>query len=166
MAPPPIVLISGAIANKHLNGGEAWVRLNWVLGLRRLGFRVYFVEQIRSDACVDERGGSAPFDRSANLRFFADTVAQFDLAHASSRICDDGPYAEGLSYSDMLEVARAADVLINVSGHLTLEPFLRCVRRKAYIDLDPGFTQFWHAAGLLGSHLAAHDFFFTVGENI
>jgi hypothetical protein len=43
------VLVSGAIANKYLNGGEAWVRLSWALGLRKLGFRVYFVEQIGRD---------------------------------------------------------------------------------------------------------------------
>jgi len=142
------------------------VRLNWVLGLRRLGFRVYFVEQIRLNTCVDETGAPAPFDQSANRRFFADTVRAFDLVHASSLMCDDGLHTEGLSYGEILDVAGAAEVLINISGHLTLEPVLRRVRRKAYIDLDPGFTQFWHATGLLGSHLAAHNFFFTVGENI
>jgi hypothetical protein len=160
------VLVSGAIANKHLNGGEAWVRLNWLLGLRRLGCAVCFVEQIRSDTCVDEAGAPAPFAQSANLRFFTDIVTEFDLRQASSLICDDGAEACGLSYRDVLDVAEAADVLINISGHLRLEPILRRVRRKAYIDLDPAFTQFWHADGMLGAHLEAHDFFFTVGENI
>ena len=37
------VVVSGAIANKLLNGGEAWVRLSWILGLRRLGLDVWFV---------------------------------------------------------------------------------------------------------------------------
>jgi hypothetical protein len=35
-----------------------------------------------------------------------------------------------------------------------------------YLDLDPGFTQFWHAAGHLGSNLAGHDAYFTIGANI
>src|SRR5262249_53926647 len=52
------------------------------------------------------------------------------------------------------------------SGHLTLDPLLRRVRRKAYIDLDPGFTQFWHEEGRLGDQLSRHDYLFTVGENI
>ena len=47
-----LILVSGALANKPLNGGEAWVRLNWVLGLRKLGFQVYFVEQIGRETCV------------------------------------------------------------------------------------------------------------------
>ena len=27
----PTVVVGGAVANKHLNGGEAWVRLSWIL---------------------------------------------------------------------------------------------------------------------------------------
>jgi hypothetical protein len=162
----PTVLVSGAIANRHLNAGGAWVRLNWIAGLRRLGCDVYFVEQIQSDTCVDETGAPAPFEQSANRRFFTDVARTFAFDEVSSLVLDNGPQTCGLSYQDVLGVADAADVLINISGHLTLEPILRRIRRKAYIDLDPGFTQFWHADGLLGRHLADHDCFFTVGENI
>lgn len=166
MLQKPTILVGGAMANKHLNGGEAWARLNWVLGLRRLGCQVYFAEQIRSDTCVDETGAPAPLEQSVNLRFFTDVVRTFGMDQTSSLIRDDGPQTYGLSYRELLEVAEAADVLINISGHLTLDPVLRRVRRKAYIDLDPGFTQFWHAQSSLGTHLESHDFFFTVGENI
>ena len=58
---PPTILVSGAMANKHRNGGEAWVRLNWLLGLRRLGCRVHFVEHIDAATCVDAAGAPAPF---------------------------------------------------------------------------------------------------------
>jgi hypothetical protein len=166
LAHRPTVLVSGAIANKHLNGGEAWARLNWLLGLRRLGCTVYFVEQIRSDACVDDTGAQASFEESANLRFFTNIVRTFGFDEVSSLVLDEGPQTYGLSYQDVLDVAEAADVLINISGQLALEPVFRRIRRKAYIDLDPGFTQFWHADGKLGRHLTDHDFFFTVGENI
>ena len=59
-----------------------------------------------------------------------------------------------------------AELLVNITGHLTLEPLLRRMRRKAYLDLDPGFTQFWHASGDAGPRLGGHDSYFTVGENI
>ena len=39
------VVVSGALANKPCNGGEAWVRLSWLLGFRKLGFDVHFVEE-------------------------------------------------------------------------------------------------------------------------
>jgi hypothetical protein len=38
------ILVSGAVANKPRSGGEAWVRLSWLRGLRRLGHEVCFVE--------------------------------------------------------------------------------------------------------------------------
>ena len=43
---------------------------------------------------------------------------------------------------------------------------MRRLRRKAYVDLDPGFTQFWHAAGMPEPASTGHDSYFTVGENI
>lgn len=162
----PVVIVSGALANKVHQGGEAWVRLNWLLGLRRLGCDVYFVEQIRSTSCTDEEGEPAPFETSANLRYFADVMRTFGFDQASSLLCDDGRLTHGLTLEDVTELSGAADALINISGHLSLRPILRRAKRKAYIDLDPGFTQFWHAQGLMGSHLEDHDFHFTVGENI
>ena len=51
-----LIVVSGAIANKHLNGGEAWLRLSWIEGFLKLGHDVFFVEQISSKACVDSRG--------------------------------------------------------------------------------------------------------------
>ena len=71
-----------------------------------------------------------------------------------------------MSYADLLDVAEAADLLINIGGHLTLEKVKHRFRRKVYFDDDPAFTQFWHAGGNPGPHLEDHDFYFTVGENI
>jgi hypothetical protein len=34
------------------------------------------------------------------------------------------------------------------------------------VDIDPGFTQFWHDAGLAGAHVEGHDVYFTIGELI
>ena len=161
---PPTILVSGAMANKHRNGGEAWVRLNWLLGLRRLGCRVHFVEHIDAATCVDAAGAPARVEESANLRYFQDVMHRFDLENSATLLTDEHRAVCGPGYEDVLQAADAAAVLVNISGHLTLQPILRRVRRTAYIDLDPGFTQFWYAQGT--SRLAAHDFYFTVGENI
>jgi hypothetical protein len=160
------VVVSGAIANKYLNGGEAWVRLSWALGLRKLGFRVYFVEQIGRDTCLDAAGNVAPFESCENLAYFTQVTEQFRLGGSAALIYEDGEQVYGPSYVDLLGIAEAADLLVNISGHLTLESLLRRLRRKAYIDIDPGFTQFWHAAGDTALTLEGHDFYFTIGENI
>ena len=51
-----IIIVAGALANKPHNGGEAWVRLSWLLGLKKLGFQVYFIEQIAPECCHDAAG--------------------------------------------------------------------------------------------------------------
>jgi hypothetical protein len=63
-------------------------------------------------------------------------------------------------------VAGGADLLINISGNLSWQPLLRAPRVRAYVDLDPGYTQFWHAAGALGGVLEQHDVFLTVALSI
>ena len=160
------VVVSGAIANKYLNGGAVWTRLSWILGFKLLGFRVVFVEQIDRASCVDAAGDVADFESSATLAYFRRIVEQFGLAGSAALIYEGGEQVWGMTQSELLAVAEAADLLVNITGHLTQEPLLRRLRRKAYVDLDPGYTQFWHAAGNLGPHLTGHDVYFTVGENI
>ena len=160
------VLISGALANRYLNGGAAWTRLNWILGLRQLGFKVCFVEQIRRESCVDSRGACVTFELSENLKYFKTVTDQFDLGGSVALVCEGGRETYGLAYRDLLDRAESAAFLLNISGHLTLEAVMRRVKSKVYVDLDPGFTQFWHAAGNHGARLANHDYYYTVGENI
>lgn len=148
------IILSGAIANKAGHGGEAWVRLNWVLGFRKLGFRVFFLEQL----------GGAP-DPDA-VSYFRRVVERFGLAKSSALIGECGEPLFGLDRGQVAALATDADALINISGHLTFEPVMERVRRRVYVDIDPGFTQFWHAEGNRGARLGGHDFHFTIGENI
>lgn len=56
------------------------------------------------------------------------------------------------------------DLLINLCGALKQEELLRRIKRRAYFDLDPGFTQIW--AQQWDMDLSKHNLFFTVGLNI
>ena len=146
----PVILVSGAVANKVWNGGAAWTRLSWALGMRQLGFDVFFVEEIGPDACVDASGNVVSFEHSDNLQYFARIVEDFGLAGRATLIAEGGRRVAGLSMPEVLDAADAAVLLINISGHLTFEPVMRRVKRKVYVDLDPGFTQFWEAGGNAG----------------
>jgi hypothetical protein len=158
------VIVSGALANRVGNGGGAWVRLSWIRGLKRLGFDVVFVEQIAPRACVDAAGRVTSFARSRNRDYFREVMTAFELDGRSALICGAGEATEGLALGELLGIAGQADLLINISGHLTFGPILERVGRTAFVDLDPGFTQFWHQQGV--HPIGAHDLYFTVGENI
>jgi hypothetical protein len=159
------VIVSGALANKYQNGGEAWVRLSWILGLQRLGCTVHFVEQIAPELCLDADAAVAPFDSCVNRAYFEAVTREFGVENATL-IYGDGGETSGLALGELEQVAEGADLLVNISGHLRLPALLDRLRHKAYVDLDPGYTQLWHAAGNTGVGLDGHDHFFTVGESI
>lgn len=146
------ILLSGAIANKPLNGGEAWVRLSWLRGLRRLGHEVCFVEQIEDAEPV-------------NVETFRGAVAALAPDCPVALLAGGGAGGEGLTLEEAIEWARGADLLVNISGHLEIEAIREGPRRRAYVDLDPGFTQIW-AEGGDAPRLGGHDSYFTVGERI
>jgi hypothetical protein len=145
------ILVSGAIANKPLSGGEAWVRLSWLRGLRRLGHEVCFVEQIESAEPV-------------NLETLRAAVAAL-APDCPVALLSDGRSLDGLTLEEATAWASGADLLVNISGHLEIEAIKAGPRRRAYIDVDPGFTQIWAEEGG-DARLDGHDTFFTVGENI
>jgi hypothetical protein len=161
----PVAIVSGALANKPFNGGEAWVRLSWTLGLRRLGFDVYFVEELDPSNCVDGEGGTTDFRASANRTYFESVTREFGLAGRAGLLCG-GRETAGLGLAELAAVAAEAELLVNISGHLTIEEILRPAKARVYVDLDPGFTQLWHVDPGVPFALAGHDRYVTVGLNV
>jgi hypothetical protein len=158
------IVVSGALANKPANGGAAWTRLSWALGFKRLGYDVFFLEQIAPTTCVDASGSRCPIEQSVNLAFFEEVTKHFELDAA---LVVEGEHRSFGTASDVLpDIAQSADMLVNISGHLTHAALKPRFRRRVFIDLDPGYTQLWHAAGLAEERLRDHDFYFSVGENI
>jgi hypothetical protein len=158
------ILVSGALANKPSNGGNAWSRLSWILGFRRLGFEVYFVEQIGKADCRSGAGTVSEFEESVNLTYFRAITEQFGLSGRSSLIYADGETVFGVPLVQLADAAKHA-LLFNIGGHLANPQIRQNVARSLYYDDDPGFTQFWHAAGYTPRDLR-HDCYFTIGENI
>jgi hypothetical protein len=145
-------IVSGALANKPHKGGEAWVRLSWILGLRRLGVDVSFIEQVDREPDQDA------------CRYFDHVVSSFGLGGSAALVATDGQVVAGPSAEELVDLASSVDLLVNISGNLRLD-LRRLIRRASYVDLDPGYTQLWHSAGIdLG--LAGHDLYVTVGENV
>lgn len=160
------IVVGGVIANKYLNGGAVWTRLNWLLGLRKLGYQVYFIEQILPQHCIDHMGRTTQFDQSANLRFLKEVMEEFGLEKSYALVLGEGEQTSGLSMREISSLAAEADAVVNITGHIRLPSIMDSRARKIYVDLDPGYTQYWHQMGLLDSTFAKHDCYFTVGEAI
>jgi len=148
-----IAVVAGALANKPESGGEAWVRLSWVLGLRRLGWEVHLVERLEQPDPVAQG-------------YFEEVAGAFGLDGSASLLDGHGEALHGDDEKQLLEVAAAAEVLFNISGHLGPGPLRAAPRRRVYVDLDPGFTQAWHADPGIDFTVAGHDTYVTVGQNI
>jgi hypothetical protein len=161
-----LVIVSGALANKPFNGGNAWSRLSWISGFKRLGFEVCFIEQLGRNGCVDSTGAPCAFGQSVNLAYFRKTMSEYGLSNASALIYSEGEEVEGLPLIRLSSIAQDACLLFNMCGHLSLVEIKHKVRCKLFYDDDPGFTQFWQAANNPGARLGGHDFYFTIGENI
>jgi hypothetical protein len=144
------IIVSGAVANKHRHGGSAWVRMSWAEGLRSLGFDVLFVETL-----------DAP-DAAAATTFHA-TMEAFGFTGSSALVTAGG--VRGMTSEELKDRMRSAELLVNISGHLRCPELLGLPRRRAFIDLDPGYTQVWMDEGRdVGA--TGHDLHFSVGANV
>jgi hypothetical protein len=154
------ILVSGMIAAHPEQGGATWAVLQYLLGFRRLGHRVVFVEEML-DTSVAPNG--YPLDRSRNAGYFGRVMREFDFDSASALLVAGTRQTVGLTYDHLRVVARSADVLINISGILTDEELTRGIARRVYLDLDPGFTQLWHALEVCKMGFGGHTHFVTIG---
>ncbi|MBW3555323.1 MAG: hypothetical protein KY454_00145 [Actinobacteria bacterium] len=150
------VVVAGALANKAGSGGEAWVRLSWVRGLQALGLDVFFVEELDPGP----GGGGHP----AAVAYFEGVVARFGLRERATLLVGDEACC-GPGLDDLVGMAPSA-TLVNISGHLHHARLFPAFRRRVLVDIDPGFTQVWHAAGDPGARVEGHEVHFTIGEHI
>ena len=70
------VLVSGMIAGDPHQGGATWAVLQYVLGLRRLGHEVLFVEPVAEKVL---RPAGVPLATTNNAAYFRAVIEQFEL---------------------------------------------------------------------------------------
>jgi hypothetical protein len=148
------IVLSGMLAGVPGQGGASWAVLQYLLGLRRLGHEVLFVEPV-------DRG----FYRAASVRYFVGLVDRFGLGGSAALLDPETGTGFGVGREAILSFARGADLLLNISGTLADEELLEAVPVRAFVDLDPAFTQLWCADGIdLG--FDRHNRFVTIGGRI
>ena len=139
--------------------GSTWVRLQYMLGLTKLGIECFWVDRL---AAVD------PLTHSHTLEYLVErfdrTARQFGFHDRYCIVYNDGEKHFGFSESSLKSLTESAHLLLNISGHLPPSSPLMRIPRRAYVDVDPGFTHIWATQVDMG--LGRHNFFFTTGQNV
>jgi hypothetical protein len=155
------IVVSGALAQRPGQGGHAAFLLQWLLGLRRCGWDVLFVDRLEPDMLAD----GTPVERSPQWRWFRDVVHGAGLSGRSALLYDRGRRCLGLPREDVMARCQRAAALLDVMGYLDDEAVLAAVPHRAFVDIDPGFPQMWQALGLHNAFLG-YDSFVTVGLGV
>lgn len=147
-------------------GGYAWQILHYLWGLRACGFRPYFYEDTAyypdcfdpatGNMCGGPDTGIDVARRFLGAHGFGDNWMFFDAARNRW---------SGHTRGEAAAILRDARLLV------TLAPVNRLPREvgrtRAFVDIDPGFTQIQEQSDPgLREFLAEHDVHFTLGENI
>src|SRR6185369_3278827 len=152
-----IAIVTGMIASYGV-GGVVWDYGQYAIGLERLGFDVYYLEDTGWQT-YDPRKGVFGEDGSYGADFLKKSLESLSPTLASRwrfRNMDGTTY--GLSDDEITDVLAAADLFLNVSGSTLLrDEYMRC-KRKVLIETDPGWNHFrnfpkWDAdPGWQGAH--------------
>lgn len=148
--------------------GVTYQFLHYLIGLRRLGYDPYYVED-SGRWIYNPQINDLSSDATANIK----AVAPILEAHGfASRWAFRGNYpggqCYGMSENQLLQLYRAADAFLNVTGAQEIrEEHLACPCR-VYIESDPFTSQVRVLQGdeRTLSALAAHDKHFSFGENL
>jgi len=162
------------LAGLYPVGGVAWDYLVYVIGLARLGHDVFYHEDSWSWPYHPiERQQTAHGDYSAQYigdffaRYAPDLRDRWHYRHLHKT-------SLGMDWQAFREVARTAELFLNVSGACLIPDELSPTCVKVFLDTDPGYNQILLSERFAWSEhverwcagVAAHDQHFTYAENI
>jgi hypothetical protein len=160
------IIIGAVISVPPYAPGFAWHWLQYAAGFQQLGHEVFYLEEVAPAWCIDEAGRPCDFAHSINRRLFQASMKRVGLMDRACQIYDHGQATFGLSRASLERLAKEADLLINMSGHIKTLFILDNVKRRVYVDQDPVYTQLWYAEYGQDVNFGQHDLFFSVGLNI
>ena len=165
-------IVTGMVATYPV-GGVAWDYLQYALGLERLGWEVFYLEDT-GGATYNPRKGEYGDDCSYAVAFLERSLA----AHAPYlarrwHFRNSTGRTFGMAPAALRDIVSTADMLLNVSGSCLLRDEYLGSPRKVLIDTDPGYNHFVNYprqdAGQLWpgtQSFRGHDHFFTYAERI
>jgi hypothetical protein len=148
--------------------GVTYQFLHYLIGLRKLGYDVYYIEDSGRWIYDPVLNDMSP-DVTGNLKM----VVQYLEAHGfGDRWAFRGNYPDGQCYgmteAQILQLYKDADAFLNVTGAQEIRDEHRAIKRRIYVESDPFGSQVKVAKGDQGmiNMLADHDTHFSFGENL
>lgn len=148
--------------------GVTYQFLHYLLGLRRLGYDVYYVEDSGRWVYNSERFEFTP-DALPNIQAVAPILEAYGFADKwVFRGRYPGGQCYGLSESELGRLYREADAFLNVTASQELREEHLAIPHRIYVETDPFAVQIKVAQGDQPTidALAAHDIHFSFGENL
>jgi hypothetical protein len=161
------IVVVGTVASDPY-AGMAWMHMQIVVGLRRLGHDAYYFE-ITSAWPYDPVRKARVGDSDYALPYLRRVAEGFDLADywAYRRSYSDNAWF-GMNQSKAEQLLADADAVLNVAGATRFSKEQLKVGRLIYFGTDPGHDEISVAEGdeRVTKYVAEHDEFVTYGENI
>ena len=82
--------------------------LQYLLGFRKLGWDVLFLDRLEPDMCVDEGGRRVPTGDSWNVRYLNEVMCRFGLDRNFALLFDGGSRTIGHESPEVLERVRSS----------------------------------------------------------
>ncbi len=160
---PTLVISPYSVATFPEGGGHFWVYLQYVLGMRQLGYDVYWLEAFRTKGRADREAAALATFRARMKQYGLGEKCILYLTHSNETMADAPTEYLGLTRAEAEAVFAKADLLLNF--HYAISPkLLARFRRTALVDIDPGLLQFWISRGQLS--VPPHDCYFTTSEAV
>jgi hypothetical protein len=162
----PVVVFG--IAFLYPLAGVTWQFLHYLVGLRRLGFDPYYVED-SSRWVYDPALGDFTPDPARNIAAVLPALQAHGFGDRwACRVHALDGRCYGLPQSRLRALYRDAVAMLNVTGAQEVREEHLGGARRLYVETDPVASQLGVAEGdpKTIEQLAAHDVLFTYGENL
>jgi GT2 family glycosyltransferase len=167
IARPDKIVLLGFLSHFPV-AGVAWQTLHYLIGLRRLGYDVYYVEahgctatKLMRHELDDDAVRAAEYISRIMGRFDLDGRWAYHARYPESRIF-------GMSPAQLNQLYGSAALIINLHGSHLPTPELAATNRLVYLETDPVAIEvdLFHNKAGTRDYLAPHCAFFTFGENL
>ena len=157
------IIVGSYMVRFPLGGYLSWV-LQWLVGFRRLGHDVYFVEKSGwPNSCYDPSSDVMTNDCSYGIETVRSLLANFGLDKKWCFVDSVNRYY-GLSRSRVQGIFKSADLFVDMGTHGAWLTEAEETGIRILIDPDPGYTQMRALAE--NEDLGDYDHYYSVGRNV